>query len=94
MVGDQYPDTMSYENADGFIINLQCRFRPVKFGPFVKRQDGTDIQVKFDIAFPVETPSLLLGTIFNATNERGDVFVYKQELLSFHVGSFHCLGRC
>lgn len=94
VVGEQYPDKLVYENQHGEMVEVECRFRPLKGNTFRKRQDGTDVQVSFDIAFPVETDLILLGTVFNAKNERDEIFVYQQELLSFHVGSFHCLGSC
>ncbi len=94
MVDDQYPDILAYENASGTTVEVPCRFRPVKSTTFRKKQDGIEVQVSFDIAFPEGTPSLMLGTIFNAVNERGEIFVYQQELLSFHVGAYHCLGSC
>lgn len=88
-----YPDKLVYEGSEGY-VEVQCRFRPVKNNTFRKKQDGTDVQVSHDIAFPQGTPTILLGTIFNAINERGEIFIYGQELLSFHVGRFHCLGSC
>jgi len=91
--GMMYPDKLVYEGPEGN-VEVQCRFRPVKNNTFRKKQDGTDVQVSHDIAFPVGTPSILLGTVFNAINERGEIFIYEQELLSFHVGKFHCLGSC
>lgn len=90
---EQYPDTMVVESAQGE-IKIPCRFRPSRGVVFRKRQDGTDVQVAYDIAFPEDTETLLIGTVFNAINERGDVFVFQQELLTFHVGAFHCLGSC
>lgn len=94
MLLDQYPDTLMCTGPDGEKLNLPCRFRPAKITPFVRKLDGSEVQVKFDIAFPLDTPSLQLGTVFSAKNERGDVFVYEQELLTFHVGQLHCLGKC
>lgn len=88
-----YPDRLVYEGPDGKVV-VQCRFRPVKNNTFRKKQDGTDVQISHDIAFPAGTRSILLGTVFNAINERGEEFIYQQELLSFHVGRFHCLGTC
>ena len=94
MVSDiMYPDRLVYEGPDGKVV-VQCRFSPVKNNTFRKKQDGTDVQVSHDIAFPAGTRSILLGTVFNAINERGEEFIYQQELLSFHVGRFHCLGTC
>lgn len=94
MVSDlMYPDRLVYEGSDGN-VEVKCRFRPVKNNTFRKKQDGTDVQVSHDIAFPAGTRSILLGTVFNAINERGEMFIYQQELLSFHVGRFHCLGSC
>jgi len=94
VIGEQYPDMLVFENQHGELVEVECRFRPSKGTTFRQRRDGTDVQVSFDIAFPYGTPSILLGTVFNAVNERGEIFVYKQELLSFHVGAFHCLGSC
>ncbi|SMG32237.1 hypothetical protein [Sphingobacterium psychroaquaticum] len=94
VVPEQYPDRMVFENQHGELVELECRFRPSKGNTFVQMKDGTDVQVSFDIAFPDGTPSILLGTVFNAINERGEIFIYQQQLLSFHVGAFHCLGRC
>lgn len=94
VIGEQYPDKIVFENQSGETEELECRFRPAEGVVFRQRRDGTDVQVSFDIAFPYGTPSILLGTTFNAHNERGEVFVYQQELLSFHVGAFHCLGSC
>ncbi|MCY4781440.1 hypothetical protein ORI89_17405 [Sphingobacterium sp. UT-1RO-CII-1] len=91
---DQYPDKLVYENPEGVKVELECRFRPTKGATFRKNQDGTDVQVSFDIAFPDGTPSILLGTVFDAVNERGEIFIYQQELLTFHVGALHCLGSC
>jgi len=88
-----YPDKLVFEGEQGN-IELSCRFRPVKTTTFRKKQDGTEVQVSHDIAFPQGTPTILLGIIFNAINERGEIFIYQQELLSFHVGRFHCLGSC
>lgn len=88
-----YPDRLVYEGPDGKVV-VQCRFRPVKNNTFRKKQDGTDVQISHDIAFPAGTRSIQLGTVFNAINERGEEFIYQQELLSFHVGRFHCLGTC
>ncbi len=94
MVSDiMYPDRLVYEGPDGKVV-VQCRFRPVKNNTFRKKQDGTDVQISHDIAFPAGTRSIQLGTVFNAINERGEEFIYQQELLSFHVGRFHCLGTC
>lgn len=75
-------------------VDVPCRFVPNKVGPFLKRQEGVEVQVRFDIAFPEGTATILLGTIFSAINERGEEFVHQQELLSFHVGTYHCLGKC
>lgn len=94
MVIEQYPDTLTYEDANGDEVSVKCRCRPSKGTTFRRKQDGTDVQVSFDIAFPFGTPSILLGTIFNVKNERDEIFVYEQELLSFHVGALHCLGSC
>lgn len=90
---EQYPDVMVIEGNQGE-VKIPCRFRPSRGDSFRKKQDGTDVKVSFDIAFPDDTETLLLGTLFNAINERGDIFIYQQELLSFHVGAFHCLGSC
>lgn len=88
-----YPDRLVYEGPNGKVV-VQCRFRPVKNNTFRKKQDGTDVQISHDIAFPAGTRSIQLGTVFNAINERGEEFIYQQQLLSFHVGRFHCLGTC
>lgn len=94
MVIEQYPDKIIYENQFGNTVELECRFRPSKGNTFRKKQDGTDVQVSHDIVFPAGTSTILLGTIINAVNERQEIFVYQQEILSFHVGYFHCLGAC
>ncbi|MFD1770875.1 hypothetical protein [Sphingobacterium suaedae] len=94
MVGEQYPDILSYVDVNGNSVDVKCRFRPTRGTTFRKKQDGQEVQVSFDIAFPIDTPSIRLGTVFMATNERGEGFIFGQELLSFHVGSYHCLGSC
>lgn len=94
MVGEQYPDKFKFQDTQGVERSFECRFRPVKGTVFLKKQDGTEIQCSFDIAFPVETPSIPLGVLFNGENERGQTFVNDQELLAFHVGAYNCQGRC
>lgn len=94
MVIEQYPDTLIYEDQHGDQKLVKCRFRPIKGNVFVRKQDGTDVSCSFDIAFPLDVDSILLGTIVDGVNERGETFVYQQELLAFHVGALHCLGRC
>lgn len=93
MVIEQYPDILAFESELGEVKNIPCRFRPIKGNVFQRLKDGTDVQCSFDIAFPFGTESILIGTVVNAINERGETFLYQQQILSFHVGAFHCLGR-
>lgn len=85
---EQYPDTLTYGTT-----SVKCRFVPARGGNrLVKRQDGSDVQVRFDIAFPVGTAPIPLFTKVSATDKSGAHIAYNEELLAFHIGQLHCKG--
>ncbi|MDM8174783.1 hypothetical protein QT327_10510 [Olivibacter sp. 47] len=87
VVPEQYPDRLVYGNKE-----VKCRFRPARGTKYLKKQDGSEVLFRFDIAFPVGTEPILTGTIVSAFDKSGSVIVYEQELLDFHIGQLHCLG--
>jgi len=85
---EQYPDTLTYGTT-----SVKCRFVPARGGDrVVKLQDGSEVVVKFDIAFPVGTANIPLQTVISGTDKSGAYIVYNQPLLSFHIGQLHCKG--
>lgn len=84
---EQYPDTLTYDGG-----TLHCRFVPSRENRTYKRIDGTEVQASFDIAFPLDTPPLLLGTIISGQDRSGTYIVHQQEILKFHQGQLHNVG--
>lgn len=84
---EQYPDTLTYQGG-----TLKCRFVPSRENRTYKKQDGTEVLASYNIAFPLETPPLLLGTVISGVDRSGTYIVYEQELLRFHQGQLHNVG--
>lgn len=85
---EQYPDTLTYGST-----TVKCRLIPGRLGNrLAKKQDGSEVQVRFDIAFPVGTEPIPLFTKVSATDKSGAYIVYNEELLAFHIGQLHCKG--
>lgn len=85
---EQYPDTLTYGDKE-----VKCRFIPGRMGNrLAKKQDGSEVQVRFDIAFPVGTEPIPLFTKVSATDKSGVYIAYNEELLAFHIGQLHCKG--
>lgn len=88
IVPEQYPDTLTYGST-----SVICRFIPGRLGNrLLRKQDGSDVQVKFDIAFPVGTQPIPLFTKVSGVDKSGAYIVYNEELLAFHIGQLHCKG--
>lgn len=85
---EQYPDTLFYQGGE-----IKCRFVPSKDPRVYKKQDGTDVFASFEIAFPLEAPNMLLHTIITGKDRDGSVIAYEQELLKFHPGQLHKVGK-
>lgn len=83
----QYPDTLTYDGGA-----IECRFVPSRENRVYKKQDGTEVVASYEIAFPLDAPFLLIGTIVSATDESGKYIVYEQEILKFHPGQLHNVG--
>lgn len=93
MVKDQYPDSVTYEDQNGNEVIVECRFIPVRGTSFFRKQDGTEVQYSYDIAFPLETEPILSGIEVTGKDKFGSFIVYKQELIWFHIGQMHCRGK-
>jgi len=84
----QYPDILVRE-GETKEQGLPCRFVPSKGTGLKKVKDGVEVDVSYVIAFPEDTPQLLIGELVTAYDERGNVIVWQEPIALFHHGSFH-----
>ena len=82
----QYPDRLVREDGS----EVECRFVPYRGGGLKKVVDGVDVDVKFTIALPVDSPLLLIGELITGYDPSGEVIVWQDSIAAFHRGHFHC----
>lgn len=85
----QYPDILVRE-GETKDQGLPCRFVPSKGTGLKKVKDGIEVDVSYVIAFPEDTPQLLIGELVTAYDERDNVIVWQDSIALFHHGRFHC----
>lgn len=85
---EQYPDIL--EREDG--TEIPCRFYPGSRGRGIKNeQDGKQIDVKFTIAFPVDSPKLIQREFIIGRDKSG-YEIGRGEVIVFHPGQLHCVA--
>lgn len=83
---EQYPDILIREDG----TELACRFVPNKSQGITKVKDGADVQVKYTVAFPIDTPQLLIGEVVSGRDKSGEYIIYQDTIALFHRGQLHC----
>lgn len=86
---DQYPDVL-IRDGDLPSQGIPCRFIPNNSRGIVKVVDGVEVEAKYVVAMPEETPVLLVGELVTGIDERGDHIIFNEPVLLFHHGRFHC----
>jgi len=90
---EQYPDTLRYVDLNGNSIEIECRFKPSYGGRYFIGQDGSKILFQYDIAFPEGITPIPTATLIDAFDRSGYQFISQQELMEFHIGQLHSIGR-
>lgn len=104
---EQYPHTLSYATqgtpdvwddelgwipgVPGVTASLDCRATPSGAGKRVKNQDGIMVDYNYDLAFPVDTDPIPVGTLVTVTGLDGQKLV-SEPLLGWMSGQLHCRG--
>lgn len=86
---EQYPDILIRE-GDLPSQGLPCRLIPERGGKVIRTKDGADVVASYTIAFPVDTPMLLIDEVIDGLDVSGEYIVYKETIKMFHRGQFHC----
>lgn len=85
----QYPDKLIREDGS----ELPCRFYPNNRSTGIRKEkDGAEVDVKFTIALPVNTPLLLIGEVVTGYDRSGEVIVWQDTIAIFHRGQLHCVA--
>lgn len=84
----QYPDILIREDS----TELPCRFVPAKGKGITKVKDGAEVGVSYTIAFPVDTPQLLIGEVVSGKDGLGEYIIYQDTVALFHRGQLHCIA--
>lgn len=86
---DQYPDKIVREDGS----ENSCRFYPNNRSTGIKKSvDGAEIDAKYSIALPVDTPIMLIGEKITGYDRNGEVIIWEEPLAIFHRGQLHCVA--
>lgn len=75
----------------GVTATLDCRATPSGAGKRVKNQDGVMVDYNYDLAFPLGTIPIPVGTIVTVVGLDLQVLVV-EPLLGWMSGQLHCRG--
>ncbi|QQT26824.1 hypothetical protein [Sphingobacterium spiritivorum] len=86
---EQYPDKLVREDGS----QLSCRFYPNNRSAGLKKiKDGTEVDVKFTIALPFYSPTLLVDEVVTGYDQNGEAIVWQDSIAIFHRGQLHCVA--
>lgn len=86
---DIYPDKLVREDGS----EHECRFYPNNRSTGIKKvKDGSEVDAKFTIAMPVDSPMLLIDELITGYDRNGEVIVWQESIALFHRGQMHCVA--
>lgn len=89
MYVEQYPDRLVRDDGS----EIKCRFYPLKGLLGIRKVvDGTEINVKYAVAIPVDAPQLLIGENVTGYDRNGEVVIWRESIALFHRGQLHCVA--
>lgn len=87
-IPDQYPDVLIREDG----TESPCRFIPNRSSGIKKIKDGSEVDVRYTVAMPLDTPQLLIGDVVSGRYSNGEYLIYQDTIAFFRRGDLHCIA--
>jgi len=89
MMIEQYPDKLVRDDGS----ELACRFYPNNRSAGMKKvKDGVEVDLKFTIALPVDSPMFLVDEMITGYDRSGEVICWQETVAIFHRDQLHCVA--